>query len=188
MDGLELNKIACAVLFAFLIVMGINLGVNGFLYVSHHASEKGRNDQGLVYAPEGFESGVIIQAGLPGVDTGPGPGLEPIEAFLVSADVEAGKKVAKKCLQCHTFEQGGKAKLGPNLWSIVGKNIARLAEFSYSKALSSKEGEAWTPENLSQFLYKPRNFAKGTKMSFAGLKKTEDRANVIAYMMSQGVA
>ncbi|MCP4923440.1 MAG: cytochrome c family protein [bacterium] len=188
MDGFELNKIASAVLFAVLIVMGINLGVNGLLYVSHHSESQGKKDQGLIYAPEGFEAGAIIQAGLPGVEVAPGPALEPIEALLVSADLEAGKKVAKKCLQCHTFEQGGKAKLGPNLWGVIGSKIARLAEFSYSKALSSKEGDSWTTENLNQFLYKPRNFAKGTKMSFAGLKKAQDRANIIAYMTSQGAA
>jgi cytochrome c len=188
MDGFELNKIACAVLFSLLIILGIHLGVDGFLHVAHHGQEKTQKDQGLVYAPPGFESGIIVQAGLPGVEAGPEPSVESIEALLVNADVEAGKKVAKKCLQCHTFEQGGKAKLGPNLWGIVGAKIAQIGGFSYSKALSSKNNETWTAENLNQFLYKPRDFAKGTKMSFAGLKKAQDRANLVAYMASQGSA
>ena len=179
MDGLELNKIACAILFSVLIIMGINIGVNEFKHTSHHTVDKHNN--GLIYIPEGFQPNTNT---ISKIDTNKKTNLEPIENLLVSADAQAGKKVSKKCLQCHTFEQNGKTKLGPNLWGVIGRKIAGLTQYSYSKALSSKNNESWNIENLNKFLYKPREFAKGTKMSFAGLKKPQDRANIIAYIIS----
>ena len=104
---------------------------------------------------------------------------------LASADAAAGEKVFKKCKACHTVEQGGKNKVGPNLWSVVGRAKASADGFSYSDALAGLGGE-WSYENLDAFLAAPKEYAPGNKMTFAGLKKIEDRADVIAYMRENG--
>ncbi len=100
------------------------------------------------------------------------------------ADVAKGEKVFKKCKACHTMEEGGKNRIGPNLFGIVGKPAAANADFSYSDALTAAaaDGLVWTEENLDLFIKKPRKFLKKTKMSFAGVKKDEQRANLIEYM------
>lgn len=105
-------------------------------------------------------------------------------AMLASADIDKGKRVFNKCKSCHTVEKGGKNKIGPNMWNIVNQPMAAKDGFSYSAALKGMSDRRWSYENLNAFLLKPRNFAKGTKMTFAGLKKDSDRANVIAYLRS----
>ena len=110
-----------------------------------------------------------------------GPVLEPVEPLLAAANLENGQKVAKKCLQCHTFEKGGKAKTGPNLWDVVERAIAAVDGYAYSKAMKA-HGGTWTYAKLNEYLYKPRHSVPGTKMSFAGLKKVQDRADIIAYI------
>jgi cytochrome c len=108
-----------------------------------------------------------------------------IAEMIKNADARAGEKVFKKCSTCHTVKEGGKNKIGPNLYAIIGKKKASISGFSYSKAMQSKGGN-WTLEDLNAWLINPRDFAPGTKMSFAGLKKDKDRANVIAYLKQQG--
>ncbi len=108
---------------------------------------------------------------------------EPIAPLLASADAAAGKKIARKCAACHTLKKGGAAKLGPNLWNIVGAAKARSAGFGYSPAMR-RQGGKWTYEDLSAFLEGPRAYLKGTKMVFAGVKKARDRANLIAFLRS----
>ncbi len=103
-------------------------------------------------------------------------------ALLASADVGKGAKVFKKCSACHKLESGANAT-GPYLYGVVGRPIAAADGFSYSGALSDLGGD-WTAEALSGFLEKPSAYAAGTSMSFAGLKKIEDRVNVIAYLDS----
>ncbi|MFC3613198.1 c-type cytochrome [Lutimaribacter marinistellae] len=104
------------------------------------------------------------------------------EEMMAQADVEKGAGVFRKCSACHKVEAGENAT-GPYLHGVVGRDIAAVDGFGYSDALSSKEG-AWTPEELSAFLENPRGYASGTSMSFSGLKKVEDRVNVIAYLDS----
>jgi cytochrome c len=108
---------------------------------------------------------------------------QPIAALLASADAAAGESEARACAACHTFEEGGANKIGPNLWSVVGRDIASVEGFSYSEALSSKEG-AWDYESLNAFVENPKESAPGTKMSFAGLPDAEERADVILYLRS----
>ena len=106
--------------------------------------------------------------------------------LLATADPAAGEKVFAKCKACHVAEQGGANGIGPNLFGVVGQPIAAHAPgFGYSPALSGHGGE-WTFENLDHWLTSPRGFADGTTMSFAGLPKAEDRANVVAYLNTLG--
>ena len=106
-----------------------------------------------------------------------------IEERLLSANVDEGKKFSKKCVACHSFEIDGPNKIGPNLYNIQSREIASIASFKYSKALISKTGK-WDNNNLDSFLKKPKEWAPGTKMSYVGIKKGEDRANVIKYLQS----
>lgn len=111
---------------------------------------------------------------------------EPIETRLAAADVAAGEAVFQKCAACHTANAGGANGIGPNLHGIVGASIGHhAAGFAYSDALTSHGGN-WDWTNLDHWLTSPRRFANGTKMSFAGLSNPQDRANLIAWLNSQG--
>lgn len=170
MNSMEINKIAAAVLTAGVVAM--LLGFVASLLIPRH------NAHGDHHGPNLFAD---LAPAAPAEDTGP-VGPEPIAAFLAEATVEDGMKVAKKCTSCHTFEAGGPNKVGPNLANMVGAEHAKK-DFAYSAAMQGMEG-TWTYEELNKFLYKPKDYAPGTKMSFVGLKKPEDRAAVIAYMRS----
>ncbi|MGC3939798.1 c-type cytochrome [Roseobacter sp. EG26] len=102
----------------------------------------------------------------------------------ITGDAEKGEKVFRKCKACHAVGEGAENKVGPALNGVVDRAIASGADFNYSDVLVGlgAEGKTWTPEELAAFLEKPRNYAKGTKMSFAGLRKEDDRMNVIAYL------
>lgn len=101
-----------------------------------------------------------------------------------AGDAKKGEKVFRKCKACHAVGEGAENKVGPMLNGIVGRQMAALDGFGYSDVLMEKgaAGEVWTPEALAAFLEKPRSYLKGTKMSFAGLRKEDDRADVIAYL------
>ena len=99
-----------------------------------------------------------------------------------AADAEAGAKIfRKKCKTCHTVDEGGKKKVGPNLWAIYDADAGKNEGFKYSKAMANFGGK-WDEKTLDAFLKKPRNVVKRTKMAFVGLKKEKDRAAVIAYL------
>jgi cytochrome c len=111
-------------------------------------------------------------------------GPAPIAPLLAKADVAAGEAYAKKaCGICHTFNEGGKALVGPNLYNVVGAPHAHVQGFDYSNAIKSKQGP-WTFDELNQWLYKPSAYAPGTRMGFAGITNDQERANVIAYLRS----
>lgn len=110
----------------------------------------------------------------------------PIEALLAKADPAKGAEVFKKCASCHTVNNGGANGIGPNLWGTLGEEIGHgKAGFAFSEALA-KKGGSWGFQNMNEWLKKPSAFAPGTKMSFAGLSKGEDRANLLAYLNTQG--
>ena len=100
---------------------------------------------------------------------------------MAAGDVKKGQKVFKKCKACHTVKEGGKNKVGPNLFGIYGKEAAKVDGFKYSKAMKGG-GLTWDEATLDGFLKKPKKYLKGTKRSFAGLRKEKDRKNVIAYL------
>ena len=107
-----------------------------------------------------------------------------IKDILALGDLTHGEKVFKKCSACHIVAKGGKNKIGPALYGIVGKASAVAEGYSYSKALKAHE-KKWSFEELNAYLLKPQAHIKGTKMAFAGLRKDKDRASVILYLNSQ---
>ncbi|PWR04264.1 cytochrome c family protein [Meridianimarinicoccus roseus] len=110
--------------------------------------------------------------------------IVPCAALAQDGDAAAGEKVFRKCQACHAVGEGAENKVGPALNGIVGRTIASGEGFDYSDVLAEmgSAGKTWTPEELGAFLTKPRDYAKGTKMSFAGLRKEDERADVIAYL------
>ncbi len=106
--------------------------------------------------------------------------------LLAGADIDKGKKVARKCTACHTFDEGGKNRVGPNLYGIIGKTAGEGEGYKFSKAMAAKgaEGYTWTYQHLDDYLANPRKAIPGNKMTFPGLKKPQDRADVIAYIRS----
>ena len=106
-------------------------------------------------------------------------------AALAEGDAEAGKKVFKKCKSCHTFDPG-KKKIGPHLKGVVGRKAGSVEGYKYSKAMAGAD-ITWDEANLDKFLTKPKAFVKKTKMSFRGLSKESQRADVIAYLKAQGM-
>ncbi|WP_136163707.1 c-type cytochrome [Sphingomonas flavalba] len=122
------------------------------------------------------------------VEDGDGGGAAaavPIEALLASADLSAGEKAFAKCAACHSVQKGGANGIGPDLWGVVGDHIAEgRGGFAFSSALKAKGG-TWTFQALDEWLTSPRKYAEGTKMTFAGIGKAEERANLIAWLNQQ---
>jgi cytochrome c len=130
------------------------------------------------YIVEGVEEEGAADAGTP---------AQPIETFLATADPSKGEQVFKKCAACHNAEKGGANALGPNLWGVLGEPVGKGHGFPFSDALAAKGG-AWNWQNLNEWLESPKKFAPGTKMTFAGLSKPEDRANVMAFLNARSDA
>lgn len=162
------NTFAGWALFAGIIALGGGI-VSSKMFHSERPEEMG-------YAIEGVEA------------EGEGAAAEgpSLNTLLASADVAKGEKVFAKCAACHTINDGGANGIGPNLHGIVGEGVGTgHGGFAFSDALKSKGG-TWDFATLDAWLKSPRDFAPGTKMTFAGLGKPEDRANIIAYLNSQG--
>lgn len=173
MNTMEINKIVAGIICAVLLVVVV--GKVGSALVSPEELEA------PVYP---FSEDVMAGASAPTAAPAEPAGPEPILAMLASADMGEGEKVFKKCASCHDVEKGGPNKTGPNLYGIVGAAFAHKDDFSYSDGMAS-HGGSWGFEELNEFLYKPRDYIDGTKMSFGGLRKAEDRAAVIAWLNSK---
>lgn len=164
---MELYKVGGAFCAALLVLLGLNFVSEDWLF----STKSGHgDDHHLAFSVE-------IE------DAGDGAAEEEVvdfAAIFASADAAAGEGVFKKCKSCHTLEDGGNG-VGPHLWGVVNRDIASVAGYgSYSGALP--EGQAWTPENLYGFLEAPKKWAKGTSMGFNGLRKSQDRADLIAFL------
>jgi len=168
--SLEFNKVAAAVLTAGVVAMFSSFIGRELFHVEH------------------LDAPVYQIASVGGHDAGggtaepTGPVVEAILPLLASADAAKGESLFKACAACHTVEQGGANKVGPNLWEIVGRPHAAHPGFSYSTALQAYAGQPWTYEELNHFLASPKAYAPGTKMTYGGLKKTQDRADMVAYL------
>ena len=104
--------------------------------------------------------------------------------LMITADIDRGAKIFKKCASCHNVGKGEGAKVGPGLYGVVGRAKGIFAGFSYSEAMKAKGG-IWDRDAINQFITKPKDYLTGTKMAFAGLKKPQDRADVILYLESK---
>ena len=169
MDSLKFNKIAAALLSSILLIM--MFGKIGNFLVNPNT------DVSNAYPIEVPETNTAMAKEEKEVV------IEPITALLATANLESGLKIAKKCVACHGFDAGGPNKVGPNLYDIVNKDQGK-ADYAYSKVLAALNGK-WTYEELNKFLYKPKLYSKGTKMNYAGLSKTKDRANLIAWLRTK---
>src|SRR5690349_14768521 len=159
------NTIAGWVLFAGIVALGSSI-VAGEMFHSERPEKMGYPIEGVV---------------LEGDDAG-GEAEQPIAVYLASADAAKGEAVFKKCAACHNADQGGANALGPNLWGVMGEGVGQgHAGYPFSEALKGKGG-TWTWENMNAWLKSPKAFAPGTKMTFAGLSKPEDRANIMVWL------
>lgn len=129
----------------------------------------------------------VMGYAIAGVATeGDGAAEVPLATLLAAADPAKGQAAFAKCASCHTITAGGANGIGPNLHGVVGEAVGQgVGGYAFSGALKSVGGQ-WTFDKLNDWLKSPKAFAPGTKMTFAGLSKPEDRANVIVYLNSQG--
>jgi cytochrome c len=169
--SLEFNKAAAAVLTA-----GITFMIAGVV------------GDAIVSPPRQYEAAIATgappaaqQAAAPAA----APALEPIAPLLAAANVDSGRQLAQRlCASCHTLNQGGANGVGPNLWGVVGAPHARAAGFNYSAANRALSDKPWDYEALNAFIANPREAMPGTRMAFAGLRNTQQRADLIAFLRS----
>ena len=167
-----MNKIIVSIIFAIILVLGINKIADVIFYVEKPtqsaykiATVSTATSDKTSSANSSSESGDIMK-------------------LLASANVTDGEKVFKKCAACHSIAKGGSNKIGPALWGVLGRKAGSVADYKYSKALIS-HGKSWSFEEMNGFLIKPKEWIKGTKMAFAGLRNEKDRASVILFMNSK---
>lgn len=167
MDSFEFNKISAAVLIGILLFMFVNISSESL----YHAKEP-ETKAYVVELPEADASAASGEAA---------PAGPSLAVLLAAGDATKGERVFKKCQTCHTVEAGGANKTGPNLHNVVGGTVGSKDGFSYSDALAGY-GSAWTYELLDAYLERPSRAIPGNKMSFAGLRRDTERADVIAYL------
>ena len=170
MDSFELNKILGAVLGACLALLSLNITA-GSIFATHEPEKPG------------YEVAVQEEAKAGGAAEKP-PAEVPLPVRFASADAGRGENSAKKCAACHTFGKGEPNRVGPNLWGVVGRPKASEAGFNYSAAMKAQKGN-WTPEDLDAYLTNPRGVVPGTNMSFAGIPRGTERADLITFLNSK---
>lgn len=168
MNSFELNKIMGAVLGACLVLLALNIAADA------------------IFSPEkpakpGFA--IAVQEDKGGAQQAAKEPEQPIEVLLASASAEKGQAAFKPCQACHTVEKGGPSRVGPNLWGVLGKAVASTGGFNYSAALKAKGGH-WSYDDLNAFLANPKKAVPGTNMSFAGIARDAQRADLIVYLRS----
>ena len=164
MNFFELNKIIAAIILTIVIILGINKSSDYIYKVDPTKSVELKVD-----IKEKADS-----------DTSEGQ-TKDMKTLLAMGSIDHGKKIFSQCKACHSIKQNGGNKIGPALWSVMGRPIGNISDYKYSKAFLGFGGD-WNFETMNLFLIKPKNYIKGTKMSYAGLKSEKDRASIILYL------
>lgn len=175
MDSFELNKIAGALLGTLTVLLGINAISKGLF----HAEKPEKPGYAIEAKTEGAGGKEGGGAAAGGAAAGGG---DDFGVILASADPAKGEAVSKKCAACHSFGKGQPAKIGPNLYGIIGLKHAHMEGFGYSAAMKATSDKVWDFDNINHWLENPKGYISGTSMSFAGIKAPEERANLIAYL------
>tara|TARA_E500000178_G_scaffold50522_1_gene45981 strand:+ start:219 stop:761 length:543 start_codon:yes stop_codon:yes gene_type:complete len=172
MDSFEINKIIAAILLTVLLIIGIGKFADMLFHVD--------KPKQLAYKIEGLET-MTTSSTQKEAKT-----VEKVDIakLLAMGDLAHGEKVFKKCSACHMIASDGKNMIGPNLWSVIGRQAGSVNDYKYSKAMVA-HAKKWSFEEMNLYLIKPQAHIKGTKMAFAGLRKEKDRASVILYMNSK---
>lgn len=172
MSSFEWNKIIASVLTAMIVAMVTGIVAQNIVHPAH------------LEKPAYLPPGATASGGAAPAETAAAAPEKPQPIDMSKADAKRGEQIAKVCLQCHTFNKGEPNKIGPNLFGVLDENIASVPGYTFSSALSADKDKKWNPDELNQWLWKPQSFAHGTKMTFAGLPKEQDRADVIAYLQT----
>ena len=165
-----MNKIIVSIVLALILVLGINKITDAIFYV-----EKPKKPSYQIEIDNNTAKTATSETNSLGVND------ENIMALFASTNAVEGAKIFKKCAACHSIAQGGANKIGPALWGVLGRKAGSVSDYKYSKAMLA-HGNAWSFDEMNNFLIKPKDWIKGTKMSFAGLKNANERAAVILYM------
>ena len=165
-----MNKIIVSIVFAIILVVGINKVTDVIFYV-----EKPEKSAYQVATVTTVANTTSAETGSVSSES------ENIMALFASTSATDGAKVFKKCLSCHSIAKEGKNKIGPKLFGVLGRQAGSISDYKYSKAMAAY-GKVWSFEEMNSFLIKPKDWIKGTKMQFLGLKNAKDRAAVILYM------
>ena len=168
MDSFELNKIIAAILMVALLVIGIGK-ISDLVFNVEKPKVAGYS---VKIEEKSIATNISSTSASAEID---------IAALMAMGNVTSGEKIFKKCAACHSIEKGGKNKIGPALYNVVGRQVGGVSDYKYSKALVAYK-KNWTFEELNGFLLKPAKWIKGTKMAYAGLRKEEDRASIIKYL------
>ena len=163
-----MNKILVSIFFAVILVLGINKVTD---IIFHNPAPQ----------TSAYQVNVTTVASNETQTSSESSQTEDIMALFASTSAADGEKVFKKCVSCHSIAKEGKNKIGPKLFGILGRQAGSISDYKYSKAMAS-HGKTWSFDEMNNFLIKPKDWIKRTKMSFAGLKKAKDRAAVILYM------
>ncbi len=181
-----MKKLSMAV--AAFVVAGAVAAISGFVSTQAvHAEALTKNAVEIQVAQAATPTAAAPAAATPAATpaTAAAPAADvPIAELIAKADVARGKTVAKVCAACHKFENDGKNGVGPNLYGVVGRKKEGSAGFKYSGAIAKTAGATWNVEELNKYITDPKAFAPGNKMAFAGVKKAEDRAALLAYLSS----
>ena len=173
MDRFEINKIIAAIILTAVIVIGVNKLADIVYYVETPDDAT-------------YKVAAVSEVEESNEDSNNKSESEiDMSAFLALGTVDHGKKVFKQCAACHSIAKNGGNKIGPALFSVMGRKAGSITDYKYSKAMSAF-GKTWNFESMNAFLIKPKDYVKGTKMAYAGLKKEKDRASIILYLNEQG--
>tara|TARA_Y100000590_G_scaffold326317_1_gene370341 strand:+ start:1088 stop:1618 length:531 start_codon:yes stop_codon:yes gene_type:complete len=165
-----MNKIIVSIIFALVLILVINKITDVIYYVE--------KPEKSAYQVESVTTVASNENNNTNSETS---NSDNIMALFTSTSAADGAKVFKKCAACHSIAQGGANKIGPALWGVMGRQAGSVPDYKYSKALAAY-GKAWSFEEMNGFLLKPKDWVKGTKMSFAGLKNEKERAAILLYL------